>query len=387
MVSSVGIRRRKWNLRVAAVETTLRCDQACSFCGSRASRNAREELSTEELLDVFKQVVALGAETIELTGGETYLRDDWLTLVAGARAVGAECTLITAGGAIDDALARRARDAGLSRVGVSLDGPAEIHDSLRGNRGSFDRGRKAMDAFRKAGIPVGCSTQLNAKNWRELPRLADVLLGECLYAWQIQLMIPMGRASEAKSLWLQPFDMLELIPLVASVIERCASAGLRVNSACNLGYFGPHEQTLRKFTSNLTHTRGCAAGVVMISIDSAGNIAGCSALDASQSCGGNVRSHSIRERWETAPELRIGFARSPAWGYCATCYYASVCRGGCSATSIAMTGRQGNNPYCHHRALELASRGLRERLVPLDFVSVGRRGYGRFRVDVEPIAG
>jgi hypothetical protein len=52
-----------------------------------------------------------------------------------------------------------------------------------------------------------------------------------------------------------------------------------------------------------------------------------------------------------------------------------------------VTGRQGNNPYCHHRALELASRGLRERLVPQDFVPVGRRGYGRFGIEVEPIAG
>jgi radical SAM protein with 4Fe4S-binding SPASM domain len=384
MVLRVGIRRPGSKLRIAYVETTLRCDQSCSFCGSRAGRHARQELSTEELLDVFEQVVSLGAETIHLTGGEAYLRDDWLTLVQAVHALGVECTLITAGWAIDEPLALRAREAGLDRVGVSLDGLAEIHDSLRATPGSFDRGRRAIEAFRKAGVPVACNTQLNALNWRELPRLADVLLTAGLYGWQLQLMIPMGRASEAKRLWLQPFDMLEVIPLVASVIERCSASGLPVGAACNLGYFGPHEQSLRKLTSTPEHTRGCAAGVAMISIDSAGNVAGCSALDASDQCGGNVRSQSIRDCWESAPELRLGFARSPTWGYCSTCYYASICRGGCSATAIAVTGRRGNNPYCHHRALELASRGLRERLVPRDTATVGRRGYARFALELEP---
>ena len=31
-------------------------------------------------------------------------------------------------------------------------------------------------------------------------------------------------------------------------------------------------------------------------------------------------------------------------------------------TAEPLLGRPGNNPYCHHRALELAKRGLRERL-------------------------
>jgi len=366
-------------LKSAVVETTLRCDQACRFCGSNAGRGARPELSLERLRDAFEQVVRLGADTIELGGGEVHLREDWLEIIGAVRALGATCTLVTGGG-IDEAQARRARDAGLARVGVSFDGPPEVHDSLRGLPGSFDRARRTVDAFRKAGVPVGSNTQLNARNWRELPRLADILLGEGLYGWQVQLMIPMGRASTARNLWLQPYEMLDLVPTVASVIERCEVAGLRVIAACNLGYFGPHERWLRKFTSRQGHTLGCGAGVRTISIDSDGNLAGCSALDASLHGAGNLQTDSIAERWENATGLRLGLVRSPAWGHCASCYYASVCRGGCSATSIALLGRRGNNPYCHHRALDLASQGQRERLVPLGSGPVGRRGYTRFEL-------
>ena len=382
----MGIRRVARTIQTAFVETTLRCDQACSFCGSRAGRHVPyEELSSDELRDIFAQLVRLGAESITLIGGETYLREDWLDIIGAVHTLGVECTLITAGGAVDERVAQRAREAGLDRVAVSLDGPADIHDKLRGTAGSYDRAHRAIEAFRRAGVPVGCNTQLNASNWRELPVLADVLLGKGLYGWQLQLMIPMGRASTAKSLWIQPYDLLEMIPLVASVIDYCDAKGLRVNAACNLGYFGPHEHSLRKFTSEQGYTRGCGAGVSMISIDSAGNMAGCAALDARETCGGNVRIQSIVDCWEGAEELRLGLVRNPTWGYCAGCYYASMCRGGCSATAIAVTGRRGNNPYCHHRALELASHGLRERLVAHDAAPEGRRGYVRFDVVVEPL--
>ena len=51
------------------------------------------------------------------------------------------------------------------------------------------------------------------------------------------------------------------------------------------------------------------------------------------------------------------------WGHCRTCYYAEDCLGGCSWTAHGSTGRPGNNPFCHHRALTLLRAGRRERLV------------------------
>jgi hypothetical protein len=41
-------------------------------------------------------------------------------------------------------------------------------------------------------------------------------------------------------------------------------------------------------------------------------------------------------------------------------------------------GRPGNNPYCHHRALEFAGRGQRERLVPIEAARGAPFDHGRF---------
>ena len=40
----------------------------------------------------------------------------------------------------------------------------------------------------------------------------------------------------------------------------------------------------------------------------------------------------------------------------ALCYYADECRAGCTWTSFVIFGKPGNNPYCHHRALEMQRR-------------------------------
>src|SRR5690606_23319858 len=68
------------------------------------------------------------------------------------------------------------------------------------------------------------------------------------------------------------------------------------------------------------------------------------------------------------------------WGYCRDCYYNDVCMAGCSATSEPLLGRPGNNPYCHHRALELDRAGLRERVELVERAPGVPFDHGLYRV-------
>ena len=49
-----------------------------------------------------------------------------------------------------------------------------------------------------------------------------------------------------------------------------------------------------------------------------------------------------------------------------------------------LTGRRGNNPYCHHRALELLREGDRERLVPKTAAPNEPFDHGTFEIVREP---
>jgi hypothetical protein len=58
--------------------------------------------------------------------------------------------------------------------------------------------------------------------------------------------------------------------------------------------------------------------------------------------------------------------------------------GGCSWTTHVLFGKTGNNPFCHHRALELMRDGRRERLVRVKAAEGTPFDYGRFEIIEEP---
>ncbi len=72
------------------------------------------------------------------------------------------------------------------------------------------------------------------------------------------------------------------------------------------------------------------------------------------------------------------------WGHCRTCYYADTCRAGCSWTTHVLFGRPGNNPFCHHRALELLREGRRERIERTHPAGGAPFDHGRFEIIEEP---
>ena len=48
-------------------------------------------------------------------------------------------------------------------------------------------------------------------------------------------------------------------------------------------------------------------------------------------------------------------------------------------------GKRGNNPFCYHRVVELAKRGVRERLVPVERAPNQPYDFGRFTIVEEPL--
>src|SRR5213078_1167677 len=117
-------------------------------------------------------------------------------------------------------------------------------------------------------------------------------------------------------------------------------------------------------------------------------IKGCPSLPTSEYAGGNVRDLTIEQIWNGSSQLRFTRDRTveDLWGFCRTCYYADVCRGGCTWTSHSLLGRPGNNPYCHHRVLELRKQGLRERIVKQREAEAASFAVGEFKLLTERIS-
>ncbi|HSC86157.1 MAG TPA: radical SAM protein [Polyangiaceae bacterium] len=369
-------------------ELTLRCDHACTHCGSRAGAARDDELNTTEALAVADQLAEMGTREVVLIGGEAYLHAGFLDVIARLAERGIVPILTTGGRGVTPELARDMAAAGLKRVSVSIDGLEATHDAMRSQRGSFSRALAALAAAREAGLRIAANTNLNRFNHRDLEGLFEVLRERGIFGWQVQLTTPLGRAADRTNMVLQPWDLLDVIPRVAALKARAREAGIELFPGNNLGYFGPEEGTLRSPRAGVAeHFQGCQAGRFVLGIESDGGVKGCPSLQSSHYIGGHLRERPLREIWDDTPEL--AFARSRTredlWGFCRECVFADTCRGGCTFTAHALLGRPGNNPYCHYRAREFAKRGLRERLVPVEEAPGLPFDNGRFELVEEPV--
>ena len=134
--------------------------------------------------------------------------------------------------------------------------------------------------------------------------------------------------------------------------------GLRLHHADDSGSLPDAGETIDSLDKRST------GDLTWVGIEANGDIKGCPSLPSADYVGGNIRDHSLRTIWEQTSPLRFTRDRTvdDLWGYCRDCYYNDACYSGCSWTSHVLLGRPGNNPYCHHRALELLAQGKRERI-------------------------
>lgn len=375
----------------AVWEITLKCNLACSHCGSRAGSERSDELSTEEALDLVRQLAEVGIREVTMIGGEAFLRRDWLEIAREINRQGMVCTMTTGGYGISRRTAEKMKEAGISRVSVSVDGLRATHDRLRGIEGSWDRCFETLSHFRDVGLLSSCNTQINRLSAPELPQLYCLIRDHGATAWQVQLTVPMGNAADNNDILLQPAELCAMYDMLARVAERAFQENVRVMPGNNIGYYGPYEFLLRggSHEANVVWA-GCQAGMGVLGIEADGAIKGCPSLPTSAYVGGNIRQRRLADLVHT-PELTFNAGggtpegEAHLWGFCQSCDFARLCRGGCSWTAHVFFDRRGNNPYCHHRALTLASRGLRERFRQVQQASGLPFDNGVFELIVEPL--
>ena len=366
-------------------ELTLACNLKCLHCGSRAGHRRGGELTTAECIDVVRQLAELGTREISIIGGEAFVRKDWLTIVRAIREHGIDCLMQTGGYKLSAAMIEAAAEAGLQGIGVSVDGLEPLHDRMRGVPGSYAEALRVLDDCRRVGLATSVNTAIGVAIMPQLPDMLEVLLEAGVRYWHLALMVAMGNAVDNDHILLQPYELATLMPLLADLHGKGRERNLVLLPSNNLGYFGPYDALWRG--PEWGYYPGCPAGQNSIGIEADGTVKGCPSLATERYGAGSVRDAPLAELWAEHPALQFNRQRGidDLWGFCRGCYYAEVCRGGCTWMTDSLFGRRGNNPYCHHRVLELAERGIRERIVKVEDAPAQSFATGRFALIEEPI--
>jgi radical SAM protein with 4Fe4S-binding SPASM domain len=130
--------------------------------------------------------------------------------------------------------------------------------------------------------------------------------------------------------------------------------GLRPHITDNIGYCTQDDTLLRTMQGGFPNPwRGCFAGLMVAGIMSDGSVKGCLALP-DRCIEGNIRHESLAAIWND--RKRFAYNRGPdretLSGGCATCPSGAACRGGCTASAMALHGRRGENRLCFRLCLK-----------------------------------
>ena len=73
----------------------------------------------------------------------------------------------------------------------------------------------------------------------------DVIIEAGATNWQLAITTAMGNAADHPEMLLQPWQMLEVMPLLAELAVEGRERGLFLQPASNVGYYGPYESVIR----------------------------------------------------------------------------------------------------------------------------------------------
>ena len=146
---------------------THRCNLHCSYC-DRPEIDA-DELGTDAALRLVDELAAAGCAQLSVTGGDPLVRKDLGVILERARSHRLTVKMNTNG-----LLVRKRLDVIklVDGVTISLDGPAEPHDAVRG-KGAFAGAIAGARAVRELGKPLSFTAVIGRANATQLGAVLD----------------------------------------------------------------------------------------------------------------------------------------------------------------------------------------------------------------------
>lgn len=165
------------------VFVTNRCNASCEHCfyNSQLSHEPAEFLI--ENFQKLAETIPDNCVKITLAGGEPFLREDLLEIVSVFAEKGIKKFLIVTNGFLTDAISRfvdsivHFNEVRVEIV-VSLDGPQEIHDKVRGCSGAFSKGFKTLMMLKEKNADFGVQTVISRSNYRAIKSFDQFILDE-----------------------------------------------------------------------------------------------------------------------------------------------------------------------------------------------------------------
>lgn len=349
---------------------TRRCNLACRHCYSD-SRDVpySGELSTDEARAFLEDLTGFGVPALLLSGGEPMTRPDVFELLDYAHTLGLRVTVSTNATLITPAVAARLAAAGVTYVGVSLDGMARIHDHFRGQPGAFDKTIAGIRALRAEGVRTGLRLTLAKQTIDQLDELFALAEREGIARVCFYHLVPVGRGRQGDLL--PPTAARAGIDRIFGHVEDFRARGVPMEVLTVEGHFdGPYaamRATERdpalaaRILERLRWNGGAlnSTGVGIACVNWEGQVHPDQFLRSMVV--GSIRERPFSELWSDPanPILApLRDKRAHLTGRCTTCRWFDACGGGLRARAESVVGNLwAPDPGCYLEDAEIAPSG------------------------------
>jgi radical SAM protein with 4Fe4S-binding SPASM domain len=320
---------------------TWRCTRACNYnclgCSFASNPYAINEIDTKGGMRIVDELHEMGAKWFGLSGGEPLIRKDVFEIIAHAKDLGMNVSLISNGYYVKGDILNNLIKYEVMTA-ISLDGVEETNDLTRG-KGSYAIALKAMEKLSDNGIFDCIVSTLNKRNVHEVDHIAE--LGHKFNATRVVYhnYIPVGRAQEH----------LELAPTPQQyevVLNRIYNLMMEYKGKLSINVYCPFFARIAKqrgmpdfdYWFNNVFLGQCFIGGRYMGLLENGNIRPCGFNEGYLM--GNIRDKTMKEIWDEmqTSELTLKLRdRSNLKGKCGVCEYREIC-GGCRTRAEIYTG-------------------------------------------------
>jgi radical SAM protein with 4Fe4S-binding SPASM domain len=288
------------------LDVTYRCNERCVHC--YLDHDDRGEMTTSEIKRVLDQLAQAGTFFLTFSGGEVFMRQDFLELVAYARRLLFNVKVKTNGVMIRKPQAAELRQLGVEQLQISVySHRPEIHDAITKLPGSLKRTIEAIRFLKSQGLKVVVANvlmTLNATDQAGVHALAREL--DVSYTLDPTITPKIDGDTSILDLRIATSDLNAVLhnqDLVGNVEEYCAPPPA-VSEDDRDGY-------------------SCSAGHTSVYISPYGDVFPCVQFPLPS---GNVRRQEFLDIWQNSPalsEVRSIHARDLP--VCSTCNHMATC--------------------------------------------------------------
>lgn len=320
---------------------TKACNLKCRHCYRDAGKIDPQELNLKEAKELLKEIARANFKIIILSGGEPLLRKDIYDLISFAVSLGLRPVLGSNGTLITKGVARKLKQAGLARAGISLDSiDARVHDGFRQKEGAWGLTLKGMRACKDTGLDFQVHTTVSQTNSQEIEKITDFASGLGACAHHIFFLVPTGRGKEINDFSLSPKDYETLL---RNILKNKEKTKIELKPVCAPQFI----PLARQMGIGIRFQRGCLAGITYCCILPNGDVHPCPYLPLRL---GNVREEKFSSIWREN-KIFIKLRTLDYKGRCADCQDKVSC-GGCRARAYHISGDyMAQDPDCAYAGL------------------------------------